>query len=146
MTRVARNSISERRKKSSVLTNGVANGGLGTGGGNEDFFDEDDEEYYEDEDDEYFDEEFDGEEYYDEYDEEYDDAEVVDVASRRGSRFKFDSKGRKIGVRGGPGGRGGGGNPKLAQVRERFRRKFCGHNGQEEYEQSQRAKFGSRSR
>lgn len=135
------------------MTNGV--GGPG-GNGNGEFFDEEDEDEYSD-DDEYYDDDYDeydeyGEEYGDEYD---DNAEVVDVSgSRRGgpSRFRFDAKGRKIGLtRGGPpGGRGGrgGGNPKVAEMRERYRRKFCGHGGNpgsEETEQS-RAKFGSRSR
>ena len=80
----------------------------------------------------------------------------IDVSgSRRGSRYKFDAKGRRIDVTRGRGGqlgggqRGarGGGHPRLAAARERYRRKFCGHGNQDTDENNQsRAKFGSKSR
>lgn len=125
VTRVSRNSIRQQRQS--------INGG---GQGFEDGFDENDEEYYSDE--EYISgEDYDSDEYDEEDDYFDDDAEIIDV-SRNGQRYRFDSRGRKIGIRGrGPGGRGSN-HPKLSQ---RYRRKFCGHGkpGSEEYE---RAKLG----
>ena len=97
--------------------------------------DQDDEYFDEEDEDEYFSDE-DGSFYSDDYDEEDDyyddDAEIVDM-SRRTSRYKFDSRGRKIGMRG-----GGGGHPRMRMAQARFRRKFCGHGkpGSEDYERA----------
>lgn len=111
--------VRNRKKTSIMMQNG--NGENGDFIEDDEYFDEEDEEEYFSED---YDSEFDEDDYYD------DDAEIVDL-SRRASRFKFDSRGRKIGLR------GRGNHPRL---QGRFRRKYCGHKpGTEEYE---RAKLG----
>ena len=114
MTKISR---AEMRKISSMASRGEIQVDEG------EFLDEADEDVFSDD--------FsDDDDYYSDSDDYDDDAEVIDVGSRRS---RFNSKGRKGGMRG------------RMSNNPRLRRKFCGHGkpGSEEYERN-RAKLGSR--